>query len=253
MKPSSILTQLPSRRFNSSKAAATTTTATTPGDLTTDALAGTSSAHTSTSLDDAIDIITSAKDAPEHIGYLKSLGLDYGYGPTSVIEWLLEHTHVYCGTPWWASIALTAIFIRIAFFKLYVEAGDNGARMARVQPQTKPMHAKMMELQRANDQAAMMTLRREIQMIHSRAGVKMWKSMLPMVQVFTGYGTFVLLRAMGKLPVPGLETGGLLWFQNLAIPDPFFILPLAAAGVLHLVLKVRFPLCPQYPRLVKIY
>lgn len=253
VQPSSILTQLPSRRFNSSKAATTTTATTTPGDLTTDALAGTSSAHTSTSLDDAIDIITSAKDAPEHIGYLKSLGLDYGYGPTSVIEWLLEHTHVYCGTPWWASIALTAIFIRIAFFKLYVEAGDNGARMARVQPQTKPMHAKMMELQRANDQAAMMTLRREIQMIHSRAGVKMWKSMLPMVQVFTGYGTFVLLRAMGKLPVPGLETGGLLWFQNLAIPDPFFILPLAAAGVLHLVLKVRFPLCPQYPRLVKIY
>lgn len=237
VQSSSILTQLPSRRFNSSKAAATTA-ATTPGAPTTDALAGTSAAHTSTSLDDAIDIITSAKDAPEHIGYLKSLGLDYGYGPTSCVEWLLEHTHIYCGTPWWASIALTAVFIRIAFMKLYIDAADNGARMARTAPQTKPLHAKMMDLQRNNDQAAMMAVRQEISVIHKRAGVKMWKSMLPMVQMFTGYGTFVLLRAMAKLPVPGLETGGILWFQNLTLPDPYFILPLAAAGVLHAVLRV---------------
>ncbi|OBT84451.1 hypothetical protein VE02_06435 [Pseudogymnoascus sp. 03VT05] len=235
VQSSSILAQLPSRRFNSSKAAATTAV-TTPGAPTTDALAGTSSAH-STSLDDAIDIITSAKDAPEHIGYLKSLGLDYGYGPTACVEWLLEHTHVYCGTPWWASIALTAVFIRIAFMKLYIDAADNGARMARTAPITKPLHTKMMDHQRNNDQAAMMAVRQEISVIHKRAGVKMWKSMLPMVQMFTGYGTFVLLRAMAKLPVPGMETGGILWFQNLTLPDPYFILPLAAAGVLHAVLR----------------
>ncbi|OBT51553.1 hypothetical protein VE04_08838 [Pseudogymnoascus sp. 24MN13] len=236
VQSSSILTQLPSRRFNSSKAAATTA-ATTPGAPTTEAVAGTTSAYTSTSLDDAIDIITSAKDAPEHIGYLKSLGLDYGYGPTTCVEWLLEHTHVYCGTPSWAAAALTAVFIRIAFLKLYIDAADNGARMARTAPQTKPLHEKMLNHQRNNDQAAMMAVRQEISVIHKRAGVKMWKSMLPMVQMFTGYGTFVVLRAMAKLPVPGMETGGILWFQNLAIPDPLFILPLAAAGVLHVVLR----------------
>lgn len=124
--------------------------------------------------------------------------------------------------------------------KLYIDAADNGARMARVAPKTKPLHAKMMELQRNNDQAGTMAVRRELQIIHQRAGVKMWQSLLPMVQMFTGYGTFVLLRAMGHLPVPGMETGGILWFQNLTIPDPYFILPLAAAGVLHMVLRVRF-------------
>lgn len=148
---------------------------------------------------------------------------------------------MYCGTPWWASIALTAVLIRVAFLKLYIDAADNGARMARTAPQTKPMHAKMMECQRNNDQAGMMAMRRDISVIHKRAGVKMWKSMLPMVQMFTGYGTFVLLRAMAKLPVPGLETGGILWFQNLTVPDPYFILPFAAAGVLHAVLRVRSP------------
>lgn len=67
----------------------------------------------------------------------------------------------------------------------------------------------------------------------------MWKSLVPMTQMVAGYGTFVLLRAMGKLPVPGLETGGALWFHNLTIPDPFFIMPAATAFVLHMVLKVR--------------
>lgn len=63
-----------------------------------------------------------------------------------------------------------------------------------------------------------------------------------MVQIFTGFGTFILLRGMANLPVPGLEHGGLLWFHNLTVPDPFLILPLATSAVLHWVLRVRFPL-----------
>ena len=118
-----------------------------------------------------------------------------------------------------------------------MDAADNAAKIAAVSPVTKPLQAKMTELSRSKDTAAMMAVRRDIQLIHQRAGIKMWKSFVPMLQMFIGYGTFVLLRAMAKLPVPGLETGGTLWFQNLALPDPYFILPIATAGVLHLVLR----------------
>ncbi len=118
-----------------------------------------------------------------------------------------------------------------------MDAADNAAKIAQVSPITKPLQAKMTELSRAKDTQAMMGVRREIQLIHGRAGIKMWKSFVPMLQMFIGYGTFVLLRAMAKLPVPGLETGGVLWFQNLALPDPYFTLPIATAGVLHLVLR----------------
>jgi len=60
---------------------------------------------------------------------------------------------------------------------------------------------------------------------------------VPMLQVFAGYGTFVLLRAMAKLPVPGLETGGIFWFTDLSTRDPMFILPLATSFVLYRLLK----------------
>jgi len=193
-----------------------------------------------TSLDSATEFSSeSLYNIPEHIGYLKSLGLDYGYGPTAGIEWVLEHVHILTGTPWWLSIALTAILVRMVLFKPYINAAENASRMAKIMPITKPIQQRMMAAQRAGDMDAVMACRSELNSINKRAGISLSKSFVPMVQVFAGYGTFVLLRAMSRLPVPGLETGGILWFHNLAVPDPLLILPIATAGVLHWVLRVR--------------
>jgi YidC/Oxa1 family membrane protein insertase len=189
------------------------------------------------SLDTATDLMPeSLYDIPVHIGYLKSLGLDYGWGPTSCMEWLIEHIHVYAGTPWWATIAIAAVAIRAVLFKAFVSAADNAARMQAVKPITDPLTKKMMAAR--GDQIAVLQLRAEIQTINRRAGVKIWRSLVPMVQIFTGYGTFVLLRAMAHLPVPGMENGGALWFHNLTVADPYFILPVSTALALHWVLRV---------------
>jgi YidC/Oxa1 family membrane protein insertase len=204
-----------------------------------DATASSAASLPATSFDSAIDFSSqSILDIPERIGYLKDLGLDYGYGPTGLMEFILEHIHIYAGTPWWASIALTAIFVRAVMFKPYMDASDNASRMATIQHLTKPVTDKMRAAAALGDSNLTMELRNELSRINARAGIKIWKSFVPMTQVFTGIGTLFLLRAMSNLPVPGLETGGALWFYNLTIPDPFFILPLATAGVLHWVLRV---------------
>ncbi|KAH7383535.1 mitochondrial export translocase-like protein Oxa1 [Cadophora sp. MPI-SDFR-AT-0126] len=196
------------------------------------------SSNFSSSLDSATELSSeSLYNIPEHIGYLHELGLDYGWGPTSVMQYIIEHIHVYAGTPWWVSIALAAIATRAVLFKPYVDAAENAARMQTIIPITKPLQNKMQEAARAGDNALVMQLRGEIQMITRRAGVRLWKGFVPMVQVFAGYGTFVLLRAMSNIPVPGLETGGFLWLYNLTLPDPYFILPLATSAVLHWVLR----------------
>jgi YidC/Oxa1 family membrane protein insertase len=201
-----------------------------------------SAAPLTTSFDAATDLTSdSLYNVPEHIGYLKSLGLDYGIGPTGGIEWLLEHVHILAGTPWWVSITLTAFVVRAVLFKPYMDAAENGARMATIMPLTKPVTEKMKAAAALGDSQTALQLRSELQSINARAGIKLWKSFVPMVQIFAGYGTFVLLRAMSNLPVPGFETGGALWFQNLALPDPFFLFPFATATVLHWVLRVSQP------------
>lgn len=178
-------------------------------------------------------------DQPETIGYLKSLGLDYGWGPTAVVEWTLEHIHVLTGTPWWASIILTALFFRLAFLYTFMSAADNAARMKAIQPIIKPLMQKSQAAQFSGNTAAVMQLRNEMKIINKRAGVSLWKGFVPMLTGFTGYGSFVLLRAMSNLPVPGIETGGILWFHNLAVTDPFLILPVATSFTMYSLFKVR--------------
>ncbi|KAH8591418.1 60Kd inner membrane protein-domain-containing protein [Bisporella sp. PMI_857] len=168
------------------------------------------------------------------IGFLKELGLDYGNGPTAVMEWVLEHIHVYAGTPWWISIGLTALAVRVALFKPYMDASDVSARMSSVKDITTPIQKQMTV--RGNPDAALKA-RLELQMIYKRAGIRPWKVFVPMLQVFTGYGMWNLLRGMSSLPVPGLEDGGALWFYNLTIPDPLFLLPAATSGLLYYTLK----------------
>lgn len=43
---------------------------------------------------------------------------------------------------------------------------------------------------------------------------------------------------MAYLPVPSLQTGGLLWFTDLTAADPFYILPLAVTGTMFFILEV---------------
>lgn len=156
------------------------------------------------------------------------------------MEWALEHVHIYAGTPWWISIILTTALVRVVLFKAYMMASDNGAKMAVVRPLTEPLTKEMSKAQQAGNSEKVWEIRREIQTINKRAGVKIWKSLVPMVQVFTGYGIWKCLRGMSNLPVPGLESGGILWFHNLTVADPYFVLPALTSLVLHWVLRVRF-------------
>ncbi|RDW84869.1 hypothetical protein BP6252_02459 [Coleophoma cylindrospora] len=223
-------------RFASTTPAAPAAAATTASP--TDAVA--SSAQTPLpTFDAATDLTTNSLlyDIPEHIGYLKSLGLDYGWGPTAVMEWCLEHVHVLAGTPWWGSICITAVLVRLLLLKPYIDASGNAAKLAQVKHITAPITEKMQAASRAGNTEMTWKLRQELQMVHKRAGIQIWKSMVPMSQIFIGYGTFKLMRGMANLPVPGWETGGLLWIQNLTIPDPFFILPVVTAGMFHWLMR----------------
>lgn len=180
---------------------------------------------------------------PEQIGYLKALGLDYGYGPTATMEWLLEHTHVYAGTPWWLSIALTITLLRAVFFWPSVVAAQNNARLVLVKPQIDPWQKQMSEAARSGDQMALLEARTKMNHIYAAADVSKLKMMTPMVQPILGFGSFFILRAMANLPVPAMATGGVLWFHNLTIPDPYFILPMLTAFSAHWLFRV----CDHFP------
>lgn len=61
------------------------------------------------------------------------------------------------------------------------------------------------------------------------------KNVVPgMVQVPIFISMFLGLKKMANLPVPSMETGGILWFENMTMMDPFYLLPLMTSCSLFL-------------------
>lgn len=166
------------------------------------------------------------------------MGLDYGWGPTAFVETLLEHVHVYLGTPWWASIGISMLIIRAVLLKFYIDAADSSARRQLIKPLEEPITARMRAAQAARDQGASRKAWLERSALHKSAGIIWWKSFVPFLQLPIGFGTFRLMRGMAALPVPGFDTGGLLWMTDLTLPDPYYILPVATAAAYYYTFKV---------------
>lgn len=178
----------------------------------------------------------------EYVGYLKDMGLDYGWGPTAFVQTILEYVHIYTGYPWWASIALTVLGIRAAIFKFYINAQDSSARQAALKPLLQPLDARQRAAMAASDQRELQAITRERQVMLKNHGVKLTALFIPIIfQLPIGFGTFRLMRGMAHLPVPGFDEGGFLWLSDLTHPDPFFILPVATAGIYYFMFRVRFP------------
>lgn len=185
------------------------------------------------------DITSDLPLVPETIGYLKGLGLDYGWGPTALVEYLLEHVHIYTATPWWASIILTALAVRIVLLKPYIDAADVSARMATIAELLKPIKERINAAKATKNHAALTQAAQEMNSLYRDAGIKLWKLAVPLLQIPIGIGTFRLFSGMAALPVPGLEDGGFLWLKDLTISDPLWILPVLTGLGIHLTFKVR--------------
>lgn len=175
---------------------------------------------------------------PEQIGYLKQLGLDFGWGPTSMIQYSLEHVHMYTGLPWWGSIILTAVGMRIVLIYAAIQSSDVAARMGALKPVTNPISDRMMAAYKTQDTTEVQKAQQEMREIMKQANIKYSRMILPLLgQGVLAFCALKLLRNMAALPVPGLQTGGALWFTDLTVADPTYLLPLTMAGSLHMLVR----------------
>lgn len=178
--------------------------------------------------------LQSVLNIPEQIGYLKGLGLDFGWGPTACLEWLIEHVYIYSGMPWWATIATVALAWRAALFVPTMNSSKNQALVQQMNSNPEFVNAKAQfeeAMLRSKDRVAQMQAREKMMRIKKQSGVKFVRFLVPLTTIPFSYGAFRLFRGMAAIPVPSLETGGLAWFTDLTVHDPYYILPLASVGL----------------------
>ncbi len=76
---------------------------------------------------------------------------------------------------------------------------------------------------------------------------------LAMAPLFVSF--FFGLRKMANLPVESLKEGGLLWFVDLTLADPFYLLPLITSTTVWITLEIGADgmklNSPQYGQIMK--
>ncbi|KAK8048050.1 YidC/Oxa1 family membrane protein insertase [Apiospora saccharicola] len=120
-------------------------------------------------------------DMPEQIGYLKDLGLDFGWGPTAMCEWLVEHLHVTGGLEWWGAIGAAALIIRLAMVWPSILGAKYSGRMQIVSKDPEFIQAQD-EFKFAvsqQDQTAIMKHRGTMLRLQRAAGTSTLKAILP--------------------------------------------------------------------------
>ncbi|KAH8702171.1 putative mitochondrial export translocase Oxa1 [Talaromyces proteolyticus] len=212
-------------RFNSTSTA-------TVSPITENAAQGT--VTTTTSLD---GVLPELSEIPEQIGYLKTLGLDYGWGPSSIMEWAIEHIHIWGGMPWWASIVAAGVLLRLALFKPSVTAAENAARTMPVQAQLSALRTERILYISQGNQLAAAKVEAQSEEIRKSLGISMWKSLIPLLQLPFGFGCFRVVRGMTNLPVPALAVEQAGWITDLTVYDPLYILPIATTAFMYYSLK----------------
>lgn len=174
---------------------------------------------------------------PEHIGYLKQVGLDYGWGFTATMEWLTEHAHLSLGLPWISSIILMGFLSRAVLLWPSLRASDNQAKLGKIKHLEEPLRAEVVALSRTNPvEARKKSL--EIKKLRESHGIDAWKGLVPLLQIPLGFGMFRLTRGMASLPVPELAKESFLWLNDLTVADPYWILPIASSAMFWWTLKV---------------
>lgn len=189
--------------------------------------------HTGT-FTDSID-----PNAPEQLGYLYDVcGLDFGWGPTSICQFMLEHFHFTFGLSWTASIVCIGLMIRGALFPLNIVAASESAKMRAIQPVMAPLRSEYQEAMKSGDQTRAIAIGQQIRVLSKESGASVTKMFLPiLIQLPMGFGAWRLLRNCGTLPVPAFITESWLWTHDLTFSDPTYITPFLASGILWLTLR----------------
>jgi YidC/Oxa1 family membrane protein insertase len=149
----------------------------------------------------------------------------------NVLGVVLLYFHDNLGVPWWLSIAMLTVVVRSVLFPLTVKQVRSMRAMQDLKPEMDRIRAQYRD-NRQKQQEEMMKLYQD-RKVNPLGGC------LPiLVQMPIFIGIFYVIRQFGGYTVgdrtvpatePSFHDGGILWFQNLSVADPYFILPVLSA------------------------
>lgn len=155
---------------------------------------------------------------------------------TYTVMYYLDLMHQFL--PWWLAIIATTATARLAFFPLVLKQNIIGIKSANIMPETQKLQVKMNQAMVAGDAYNQALNRTKLQLLYKEHGLTMKDRLIPILFQAPMYASvFLLLRTLTGVPVEGLSTGGALWFTDLTVPDPYYILPLLTSSSMFMLFE----------------
>ncbi|KAM1019509.1 hypothetical protein ACFX13_041593 [Malus domestica] len=169
--------------------------------------------------DKTLEVVTSQAPAVSEV----AVAAADSFPPVAALQYLIDGIHSFTGLNWWASIALTTILIRGATVPLLIDQLRATTQLNLMRPRLEELRQQMQNM--ATDPNVMQEGQRRMKALFNEYGVTPFsqlKGLFIQGPIFVCF--FLAIRNMAE-KVPSFESGGALWFTNLATPDSLLILP----------------------------
>ncbi|XP_055911313.1 mitochondrial inner membrane protein OXA1L [Eupeodes corollae] len=183
--------------------------------------------------DAAVEVLNAAGEPT-----FASLGLG-GWTPVGMVQNCMEYLHIGLDLPWFAAIAIGTCVVRTLIFPLVIVSQRNAAKMNNHMPQLQVLQLKMTEARQTGDAIQSARYAQEMMLFMKEKDLNPLKNMVvPLAQAPLFISFFMGLRAMANTPVESLRDGGLWWFTDLTVADPYFLLPAITSATLYLTIEI---------------
>ena len=185
-----------------------------------------SSAPAKWASDAAVDVLT---ELPPQ-GDLASLGL-CANTPVGLLQYMIESIHIQASLPWWGAIVASTFILRIVIFPVVMKIQKNGVLMNNINPEIHKLMKRQREYKQMGNKALADQYSHKIWSVYQKHNCNPLKmAVMPLIQLPLFLSFFIAIRRMAAVPVESMKTGGVFWFTDLTVPDPYYVLPVLACG-----------------------
>lgn len=185
--------------------------------------------------DETMDAIASNSDI---VMQFADYGLGGGILPHKVFQDILNYMTTSLELDWIPAIAILTLFLRILTLPGMISMRRFSARSHNLFPETMKKMAAIQNASQSDNKLLYKKANMEYMSFMSKNRLNPIRALLinlPNGIIFMSM--FMGIRKMCVAKLPSLTTGGALWFQNLTIPDPYFILPLCACLSMSMIIR----------------
>ena len=125
------------------------------------------------------------------------------------------------GAPWWLSIAVLTVIVRSLLFPLTIKQVKSMRAMQDLKPEMDRLRAQYKDNKQKQQE--------ELMKLYQERKVNPLGGCLPLlVQMPIFITMYYVIRSFDQTH-PSFASGGILWFKDLTVADPFYILPVLSA------------------------